>query len=150
MKKVFAIGLLAVLIASQAFAVEFTVPNTQVALIVLSSDDGTPIDTRYNGRPDPVWAEDADVIGLDANIVPMGGEGIPDGVPICTVGTRDGGVGSGEVTVSATVDGEPLSTTFTVNVTDGVATIKSRGNDSRFGHGGRSLVVTILLLVDKP
>lgn len=116
------------------------IPNTHVALVALSADDGSTLDSRYTGAPGPQCVETSDVIGLDLNIQ------LP-GFPILTVMTKDGATGTGRITIRATTGrgARPLGPlVLDVDVTDPSV---PPGQGQAAGGG---LVATLLMLVRKP
>lgn len=116
------------------------IPNDSVALVALSADDGSTLDSRWTGAPGPQCTEVSDVIGLDLNIQ-------PPGIPILTVGTRDGAIGTGRITVRATTGrGAKQLGPLIVDV-DVTAPGGPPGQGQAAGGG---LVATLLMLVKKP
>ena len=118
------------------------IPNNSVGLVALSSANGKTIDSRWNStKPGPKATKTGDVFALDGT-VNVGG----DQVPIITVMTRDGAVGQGQVTATATVGGVAIGPlTFDVNVIAATAEPTASAPESSGG-----LTATLLRFQKKP
>lgn len=115
-------------------------PNTHVALIAISSDEGKTLDSRYTGKPGPKWTETSDIIGGEINTI------YPGWVQL-TVMARDGSSGKATGTITATADGGktalgPLTLDFDV--------VAPGGDVGQTQWAGGGLSAQLLMLVKKP
>lgn len=115
-------------------------PNTHVALIAVSSDNGKTLDSRYTGAPGPRWSETSDIIGGEVNTT-------YPGWVMLTVMSRDGAIGTAQGTITATTDRGantlgPLAIDFNV--------VAPGGDAGQTQVAGGGLVAQLLMLVKKP
>lgn len=135
------------LLVGTAHAQTIEVPNDYTVIVELTTSDGTVIDSRQTGDPNPVWEETPDsyYIGLAGGVHSIGDRA---GIPYCNIGTRDNEIGSGDAEVTAYSDGALIgSLTFTVNV---VAAGTPINIHQRIRASGNPLVLTVRKFVPKP
>lgn len=131
------IALLITLLLVTSASAQLRIANDQGALLVLSAEDGTKIDSPYTGGNLPKTHEQSPYFGADVSVV-------TDGIVLVFVQTGTS-TGSGDLMVKAWTEGRAIGpVTIPIEVTNP----GNSGGQVTFTGGG--LVATLLYFLDKP